>query len=275
MNEQNTGSDSAADYTVQTWRVAPGAARTIDVTEVRALHVGLMAGQISVVGHDGDDTRIEIDEVADENVDITLDDGTLAINQPKMQFSRAFDSLRSMFGSSTSANVQVLVPNNTRVKIGTKSAEVLVSDTTAGAVVNSASGEVQLSGVSGRIDVNTASGRIDVYDLDGRLEVRTVSGEITVMGRSSDIGVDTVSADVLLDLRGEVASVNTNSVSGNVTARFDGETGVHAKLRSMSGWMRVLDSPAVKGGQEVRIDGTSTVRITSSSVSGNLTVMHR
>ena len=275
MNEQNTGSESAADFTVQAWRVAPGATRTIDVTEVRNLHVGLMGGQVSVVGHDGDDTRIEIDEVEVDNVDITLDDGTLSINQPKLQFSKAFDSLKSMFGTSTSANVQVLVPSNTPVKIGTKSAEVLVSDTTAGAVVNSASGEVQLSGVSGRIDVNTASGRIDIYDLDGRLEVRTVSGEITVLGRSSDIGVDTVSADVLLDLRGEVAAINTNSVSGNLTARFDAGTGVHAKLRSVSGWMRVLDQPAVKGGQEVRVEGTSTVRVTSSSVSGDLTVMHR
>lgn len=281
MNDTNAddksdfSSQSDADYTVQAWRVAPGSSRTIDVTEVRELHIGLMGGQVSVVGHDGDDTRIEVDGVVHENVDISLDDGLLNINQPKMQFSRAFDSLKSVFGSSTKASVHVLTPRGTKVKVGTKTAEVLVSDLAAGATVNSATGEIQVNGVTGRIDINSASGRVDVFDLDGRLEARTVSGEVTVMGSSDEIGVDTVSADVLLDLSGHTSSISINSVSGNVTARLDADLGVAARLRSVSGWMRLFDGQAVKGGQTVETEGEATVRITSSSVSGDLTVMHR
>ena len=285
MNETNAGSQSGADqsgadysgadYTVQAWRVAPDASRTIDVTDVRIVHVGLMGGQVSVVGHDGDDTRIEIDGVVHENVDISLDDGVLNVNQPKLQFSRAFDSLKSVFGSSTKANVHVLTPRGTKVKVGTKTAEVLVSDLTAGATVNSATGEIQVNGVTGRLDINTASGRVDVFDLDGRLEVRTVSGEVTVMGRSEEIGVDTVSGDVLLDLTGHTRSISINSVSGDVTARLDAGLGVTARQRSVSGWMRIFDGQTIKGSQTVETEGESMVRISSSSVSGDLTVMHR
>lgn len=270
MNDQD-----AADYTVQAWRVLPEASRTIDLTGVRSLHIGLMAGQVNVVGHDGDDTRIEIDQVRGENVDVTLDDGVLNINQPKLQFSKAFDGLKSVFGSSTSSNVYVLVPAATKVKIGTKSAGVLVSDLASGASLNSASGEIEVSGVTGRLDVNTASGRIDVFELDGRLEVHTVSGAVTAIGTADEVGVDSVSGEVLLDLSGKPRSININSVSGDVTARLDAGVGVNAKLRSVSGWMRIDDKPATKGSETVRVEGSAPVNIASTTVSGDLTVMFR
>lgn len=265
---------STADYSVEAWVVPPGGNRTIDVADVERLRIGLVAGSISVIGHDGEDTRIEIEQVIEHEVHITLDHGSLQINQPKRNWKDAFATVASFARSRMSASVTVMIPRTSSVKIGTASAETLVSGMHGGTSVNTVSGDIQLSEVSGRIDINTASGRVDVDGLDGRLEVRSVSGELTVAGRGDQLSLETVSGNALLDIEGAPKLISVNSVSGDVTARLDRDPGVTVDFKSLSGKYAV-DGAMGKGNVSPRVEGEPSIRIACNSVSGDLTVVRR
>lgn len=263
-----------ADFSVETWVVPAGGVRTIDVAHVDRLRVGLVAGEVSVMGHDGTDTRIEIEQVLEHEVHVTLDHGTLQINQPKRNWRETFSAAASFIRSRTSASVTLMVPRTASVKVSTATAEALVSGMHAGASVNTASGDIQLSAVIGSIDVNTASSRVDIDGLDGDLEVRSVSGELTAAGRTDRLGLETVSGSALLDLEGAPKSVTVHSVSGDVTVRLDRGPGVSLDFKSLSGEYTV-DGQTRKGKGSPRVEGEPNIRIACNSVSGDLTVVRR
>lgn len=271
MNETH---ESSSDYSVETWVIPPGGYRTIDVTGIERLRVGLIAGNISVIGHDGADTRIEIEQVIEHDVHVTVERGELQVNQPKRNWRDAFSTAASVIRSRTSASVTVMLPRSAAAKIGTTSAEALVSGLLGGASVNSVSGDVQVSEVSGRVDINTASGRVDIDGLDGHLESRSVSGEVTVAGTGDNLSVETVSGNVLLDIDGHPKLVSANSVSGDSTVRVQQGAGLSVDFKSLSGQYTV-DGIAGKGKASPRIDGDPSIRVACHSVSGDLTVVRR
>lgn len=266
--------ESAPDYSVETWRVAPGSNRTIDITGVASLRVGLLSGAVSVVGHDGADTRVEIEQVEQEDVHVTFDDGILTINQPKQQWRDFFGTVGGMIRGRVASQVTVMLPRAAAVKIGTTSAEALVTGTSGGISVNTVSGEIQLNDVRGSTDVNTASGRIDIDGMDGSLDLRSVSGELTLAGTGDRISIETVSGDALLDLTGDVRLVTLHSVSGDLTARVDAGIGLRADFNSLSG-RHAIDGHSGKGSFDVSLDGQPVTKIACSTVSGDLTVVRR
>ncbi|WP_293697729.1 DUF4097 family beta strand repeat-containing protein [uncultured Agrococcus sp.] len=272
MNTTHHTSDS--DFSVETWVVPPGGSRTIDVAGIERLRVGLIAGNINVIGHDGADTRIEIEQVIEHDVHVTAERGELQINQPKRNWRDAFSTAASVMRSRTSASVTVMLPRSAFAKIGTTSAETLVSGILNGASVNTVSGDVQLSQVSGRVDINTASGRVDIDGLDGHLELRSVSGEVTVAGTGDNLSVETVSGNVLLDIDGYPKLISVNSVSGDSTVRVQQGAGLSVDFKSLSGQYAV-DGISGKGKATPRIDGEPSIRIACHSVSGDLTVVRR
>lgn len=263
-----------ADYSVETWRVEPGASRTVDMVGIRRLRAGLIAGSLSVVGHDGDDARIEVEQVEQEAVHISLDDGTLSINQPKQQWKDFFGSVSGLVRGRISAHVTVMLPRAAAVKIGTTTAETLVAGMRAPVSVNTVSGEIQLSDVQGQIDINTASGRVDIDGLDGSLDLRSVSGELTVAGTGDRFGIETVSGDAVLDLTGSVRVVTLHSVSGDLTARIDASIGVRADFNSLSG-SYAIGTQRGKGSADVTLDGQPVMQIGCSTVSGDLAIVRR
>lgn len=272
MNDAHNTSE--ADYSVETWVIHPGGNRTIDVADVERLRAGMVAGNISIIGHDGDDTRIEIETVVEHEVHVTLDHGALQINQPKRTWKDTFVSVASFTRARTSSSITVMLPRHVSVKVGTVSAEVLVTGMRSGASVNTASGDIQLSDVKESIDINTASGRVDIDGLNGILDMRSVSGELTVSGSSERLSLETVSGNALLDLEGNPSLISVNSVSGDVTARLDAGPGLSADFKSISGNYAV-DGNSGRGNASPHTTGEPVIRISCNSVSGNLTVVRR
>ena len=114
---------TSPDYSVETWLVPPGGSRTIDVASVHSLRVGIISGTISVVGHDGDDCRVEVEQVERDDVHVSIDDGRLSISQPKQQWSEFFGTVGNLIRGRITASITVMVPRSVAIKSGTTTAD--------------------------------------------------------------------------------------------------------------------------------------------------------
>lgn len=270
---------SEADETTERWIVEPGQSRTITVDDVESLKVGLVGGQIDIVGHDEPTTRVEVHRVHGKPFEIVLDGGRLTVSHPRVRWSNLLDSLQMLVGDRASADVSILVPRGVDLSFGQVSSEALVSGLRAGASISTVSGDVQVQDVQGALDVNTVSGAVEATGLHGAVQVHGVSGEIALAGRLRSVGVDTVSGTVLLDASGQVSNVTVNAVSADTTIRVDADLDIDASTNSISGAARVAGVALPKrGGQHVdraEAPAAGSVRVQLNSVSGDQSIVRR
>lgn len=153
-------------------------------------------------------------------------------------------------GFRVSGTIEIEVPHDARVEVGTAAGDVAIRDVRGGAAVKLASGDVSIKGAAGRIAVNVASGDVsvagsgpvslDVHSMAGdvraraprfeRVAIETVSGDVDVAGTFGAGGqhvISTVSGDVELAVPGGGLTVAVKTVSGGVTCnhpdRRDGD----------------------------------------------------
>jgi hypothetical protein len=265
-----------ADSSAERWTIRPGETRTITLEGVQRLKVGVVAGSVDVVGHDEPWARVEVHRVDGRDLEVSLDDGALAVAHPLLRWSNLVESLKSLGGDRGRVEVSILVPRGTRLTYGQVSAEALVSGLVSGGDVSTVSGAVQLDGVVGALQVNTVSGDVEATGVDGDLQVHSVSGDVTVSGASSRIGVDTVSGDVLLDLHGPVRSVSLNGVSSDATIRVDQGVAAEVATNTVSGSGSVFGTRMPKrGGRHSEPGVGEPARVSINTVSGDHTVVRR
>lgn len=279
VDEDRSDRPTPADETAERWIVEPGQSRTITVEGVDALKVGLIGGQVDVVGHDEPTTRVEVHSVKGKPFEVTLDGGRLTVSHPRVRWSNLLDSLQMLVGDRASAEVSILVPRETTLSFGQVSSEALISGMRRGASISTVSGDVQIDAVTGPVDVNTVSGAVEGTGLDGSVQVHGVSGEVALTGTMSTVGVDTVSGGVLLDVHGRVSSIGINSVSGDATARIDADLDIDASCNTVSGTTTIGSVQMPKrGGKHVdraSVPSSGTVRASLNSVSGDQSVVRR
>jgi len=56
--------------------------KTIDIEMIRKLKVGLIAGQVDIVGHDDPGARVEVHSVRGKALTVTINGDTLEIDHP-------------------------------------------------------------------------------------------------------------------------------------------------------------------------------------------------
>ncbi|CAN5288177.1 hypothetical protein BH11ACT2_BH11ACT2_22860 [soil metagenome] len=252
-------------------------AKTIDIDTVRRLKVGLVAGQVDIVGHDEPTARIEVHSVAGKDLKISVDGDTLEIDHPQLGWDNWIDVFKSFRGSAR-ADISIMVPRDIELKFGVVSATALISGLNSEGSISTVSGDVVIDGVNGDIQLNSVSGELSVRNHYGKIFAHTISGDITATGELFGFTGDTVSGDIFLDITGTPDVVKTNTVSGNVTTRL--ETGVPAqyKINTVSGRLQ-LDASRITG---VRGTYTATfgeldkkwLEFKANTVSGNVSVLH-
>ena len=264
---------------LEKWLVAPGQTRVIDVELVNRLKVGLIGGKVDIIGHDEPFTRVEVHSVSGKDLRIALDGDTLEIDHPQLRWDNFIEVFASFRGSAR-ADVSITVPRDVALKLGVVSAGALITGLRSDVKLNTVSGDLVVDGVTGDIELNAINGEISVSNHSGDITTHTVSGDVTASGSIRRFSVDGVASNVFLDLEGSPDTVNTNTVSGNLTARVEAGLPIKYHLNTISGVLQ-LDDQTVKGtlgkGYEssTGVLAGSWLELHANSVSGDISVVRR
>ena len=265
---------------LEKWIVLPGESRIIDVELVRKLKVGLIGGQIDIIGHDEPSARIEVHSVSGKDLKISVDGDVLEIDHPQLGWENFLDVFKTFGQNSAKAEISVLVPRSVALTFGMVSASALISGLTTSARLSTVNGELQIEGVTGDLDLNSVSGEISVQSHTGAINAHTVSGDITASGRITKFSSDGVSGDVFVDALGHCDRIATNTVSGSVTARLSADVGTRYVVNTVSGRLQ-LENSVIKGTRgrgftsTTEGDGNFFTDVVANSVSGNVSVIRR
>ena len=251
--------------------------KVIDIHVVRKLKVGLVSGQVDIVGHDEPGARVEIHSVRGKPIRVSIEGDTLEVDHPQLNWENFIDVFK-YFRGYAHADVSILVPRDVELKLGVVSASALVSGLKKGAKISTVSGEVVVDSSAGDLELNAVSGELSVRDHVGDVTVRTVSGDITVTGDIGKFGGDTVSGNVALDLAGTPDRVRANTVSGNVTARLAAGVPAEYRINTVGGRIQLDDSEitGVLGGYQGKygeLDG-NWLEFKANTVGGDISVLH-
>lgn len=259
------------------WLIQPGESRTIDVELVRSLKVGLLGGQIDIIGHDEPGARVEVHSVSGRDLKVTIDGDRLEIDHPQLRWDNFIDVFKSM-KSSARADISVLVPRDVSLKFGVVSAGALISGLTTAARLSTVSGDVVIDGLVGDLELNSVSGELSARGHTGRITAHTVSGDITATGTIPRFSADGVSGDIMVDIAGTPDEVQVNTVSGDTTIRIPEALGARYRANTVSGRVQ-LDNVMVVGSAGKGYTATTGsldgywVDITVNSVSGAVSVL--
>lgn len=269
--------------TPEKWLIQPGQTRVIDLEDITALKVGLVRGQIDIVGRDEPGVRIEVHAVSGKDLRVEAADGRVEIDHPQLRWDNFLEVFRHFGSGGPKAEISVAVPRATALTLGVVSASALVSDLAADAKLNTVSGDLIVDGLVGDLTANSVSGDVQAREVIGALSANSVSGDIAATGELTTVSVDTVSGAALIDARGPVHRIGLNTVSGDTTIRLDTAYPANYVIRSVSGRVQI-DGVAHSGkgtGPTTNVTQTTGepsgafVDVRANSVSGAITVVRR
>ena len=253
--------------------------KVIDLELVRSVKIGLIAGQIDVIGHDEPGARIEVHSVTGKDLKISIDGDRLEIDHPQLRWDNFIEVFKSWRGNAR-VDISIMVPRDAALKFGVISASALISGLTTDARISTVTGDVVVDSVVGDLDVNSVSGEISIRDHTGLVSAHTVSGDIAASGAIRRFSADGVSAEVFVDSTGVPSDIENNTVSGDFTVRLESDVSARYNVNSVSGVLQ-LGASTIKGlrgggynGTTGPLDGQWT-EFRANSVSGDITVVFR
>ncbi|MHA6693490.1 DUF4097 family beta strand repeat-containing protein [Homoserinimonas sp. A520] len=251
--------------------------RIIDVHEVRALKVGLVAGRVDIVGHDEPGARVEVHSVDGKPIKVSIEGDVLEVDHPQLNWENFIDVFKYFRGHAR-AEVSILVPRNVELKLGVVSASAIVSGLRNGGKISTVSGEAVIDNTAGVLDLNAVSGELSVRDHQGTVNARTVGGDVAATGDIVKFSGDTVSGNIMLDLAGIPDTARVSTVSGDVTVRLAPGVPAEYKINTVSGKVQLDDSEitGVVGGYSGKYGqlDDSWLEFRATTVSGDVSVMH-
>lgn len=252
--------------------IVPGA-QTIEVDDVSALRMQLIGGRATVVAEDVPGARVEVTDVSGHPLEVRLDGDRLSVGYPFLGWDGWLKRLHS-YRAKDSADVRIVLPRATEVKIGTVLAEVEVSGLAENLGVGTAAGAVHVSGTRGSVDVKTVSGAVRVEDHEGTARISSVSGTVLARGTMPRAEVSTVSGAVTVANRLETSVVTVNTVSARIAVDLPAGCGLVLTARSVSGKAYVdgIDRSAVGVSSIEEKVGDTGCWLSTNTVSGDLQV---
>src|SRR5579885_1274457 len=248
--------------------------KTFDVGGPVHLDVQLTSGRIEVDATHESPAVVELiahDEEAQELVDaarVELRGRDLIVDVPWRRRGLGIGSLFHDRG----VTCRVRCPEGSSLKTRTKSADLTVRGTLAGADVATASGDAEIGditgdlvfkgasgdlragSIAGKVAVNTASGDVSLGTVGGTLNANSASGDISIDSVvSGDVTVNSASGDVRVGIaRGSRAYLDCSTVSGDTRSELgvsgdepDGEGPlVNVRARTVSGDIAIVRGSA-------------------------------
>ena len=131
-----------------------------------------------------------------DEIRVTFDHGHLEVAGPRRT---------GLFRGHASFDVTITLPEGSRCRARTASADIICHGDLAELDAHTASGDITAATVTGSFQAETASGDVRL-DETGPAEIRTASGDVRVTRARGDVSVRTASGDV-----------NIGSAAGSVT----------------------------------------------------------
>lgn len=264
---------------IEKWVIAPGESRVIDLELVRKLKVSLIGGKVDIIAHDEPGARVEIRGVTGKELKVRIDGDMLEVDHPQLRWDNFIEAFKGFVGSAK-AEVSILAPRTVALKLGVVSGDALVSGFAGDAKLNTVSGDIVLDSHEGDVELSSVSGELSAGNHTGRITAHSVSGDVVATGDVVSFDSDTVSGNMIVDTAGTPDRIDTNTVSGDLTVRFEAGTGARYRINTVGGTV-LLDDMTVKGmlgkGFE-RVDGELAGRwldLGANSVSGDISIMRR
>ncbi|MET4159913.1 hypothetical protein [Agromyces sp. PvR057] len=264
---------------IEKWVINPGESRVIDLELVRRIKVSLIGGKVDVIAHDEPGARIEVNGVTGKDLKVSIDGDVLEIDHPQLGWDNFIDVFKGWAGSAK-ADVSILAPRHVAMKLGMVSGDTLVSGFTTDAKLSTVSGSLVVDNHEGDVEISSVSGEMSVGNHMGAIDAHSVSGDVIATGDIRRFRADTVAGDMIVDAQGTPGSIDTNTVSGSLTVRYDAGAGARFRINTVGGTV-LLDDTRIKG-----VLGKGFERITgelagewldlgANSVSGAISVMTR
>ena len=134
--------------TLEKWIIHPGETRVIDIESVRKLKVGLVGGQIDVIGHDEPGARIEVHGVTIKDLRIEVTGDVVEIDHPQLRWDNFLEVFRNFGAGGPKAEISVAVPREIALTLGVVSASALVSGIRHDTRLNTVSGDIIVDGIT-------------------------------------------------------------------------------------------------------------------------------
>lgn len=264
---------------IEKWVIEPGESRVIDLELVRKLKVSLIGGKVDIIAHDEPGARVEITGVTGKDLKVEIDGDVLDIDHPQLRWDNFIDVFKGWAGSAK-AQVSILAPRHVVMKLGMVSGDTLISGFATEAKLSTVSGDLVLDSHDGDVELSSVSGEVSAGNHTGRITAHSVSGDIVATGDVRSFNADTISGNMILDAYGTPDRIDTNTVSGDLTVRFDTGSGARYRINTVGGTV-LIDDTTIKGmlgkGFE-RVTGELAGRwldLGANSVSGSISVMRR
>jgi DUF4097 and DUF4098 domain-containing protein YvlB len=264
---------------IEKWVIAPGESRVIDLELVRKLKVSLIGGKVDVIAHDEPGARVEISNVTGKELKVEIDGDVLDVDHPQLRWDNFIDAFKGFIGSAK-ADVSILAPRHVAMKLGMVSGDALVAGFGNDARLSTVSGDLVVDSHEGDVELSSVSGEVSAGNHTGRITAHTVSGDIVATGDIVAFNADTVAGNMIVDAYSTPDRIDTNSVSGDLTVRFEPGSGARYRINTVGGTV-LLDDVTIKGvlgkGFE-RVVGELAGRwleLGANSVSGNISIMRR
>jgi hypothetical protein len=251
--------------------------KTIDVEGVRRLKVGLISGQVDIVGHDESGIRVEIHAVSGRELKVAVVGDTLEIDHPQLSWDNWLEVFTSFRGNAR-ADLSIMVPREIALTFGVVNAEALISGIHDDATISTVNGDLVLDGLVGDIQINSVSGEISVRNHTGKLAVHSVNGDVTVSGAISSMTSDSIGGDVFADISGIPDALRVNTVNGNISVRLDEQVPVAYTVNTVNSRLH-LDASEISvnrgryTGKYGTLDG-HWLDFRANTVNGDISVLH-
>ncbi len=135
------------------------------------------------------------------------------------------ESAHNPFG--TLSDLEIRVPNGSRVEVQSFAAEIKVSEVKGGVHASTVKGDISVTGAAKEVELETVSGSLEISGSPTRVRAQSVNGRVAIHGASGDIEASTVNGELLFD-GGSCESCQLETVNGNL--RFEGSLGPRANL---------------------------------------------
>jgi len=179
---------------------------TVTIDRAGAVHLGLVSGEIRVIGHDGNTVRI-VGDIERGRFETLFSPTRISVNT------------RSINNRQGRARFDVTVPYGTRVTASAVSGIIDVRATRGEVSARSVSGTIDIRDAIERIEAASVSGDVELRSVNGRVRLETTSGEIRVENGSGEVTAESVSGTISLR-RSAFDQIRTQAVSGSIS--YDG-----------------------------------------------------
>ncbi len=136
-----------------------------------------------------------------DEIRVTYDHGRLEVTGPRRT---------GLFRGHAAFDVTITLPEGSRCRARTASADITCNGELAGLDAHAASGDITAASVTGQLQAETSSGDVRL-DETGPAEIRTASGDVRLTWARDDVSVRTASGDVTIaNATGDVAGMTAS-----------------------------------------------------------------